>query len=113
MNMRHKYLATVLVTLACLGTAGTSSASAVEWANHVGVGGGGNAFGPFVRLFVSETAGYGSGLGCAGIRGISGVVCETNPGEAVAVVLGSDVSSEPYIHNHSTFESFFNGFYYT
>ena len=111
--MRNKHLATLLATLACLGTAGMGTASAAEWAHHVGVGGGGNVFGPFVRLFDSETVGYGSGLGCAGIRGISGVVCETHAGEYVAVVLGGDVSSEPYIHNHSTFTSFFNGYYYT
>ncbi len=111
--MRNKRLATLLVTLACLGTAGTGSASAAEFAHHVGIPGGGNSFGPFVRLFATEVVGYGSGLGCAGIRGISGVVCETKAGEYVAVVLGSDVSSEPYIHNHSTFASFFNGFYYS
>ena len=64
----------------------------------------GTRSGPFVRLFATEVVGYGSGLGCAGIRGISGVVCETKAGEYVAVVLGSDVSSEPYIHNHSTFD---------
>ena len=110
--MRRSHIAALLATLACTGGVGVSNAGAVEYAHHVGIGGGGNAFGPFVHLFASETVGYGSGLGCAGIRGISGVVCESSPGEFVALVLGSYVNSEPYIHNHSTFTSFFNGYYY-
>ena len=110
--MRRSRIAVALATLACLGAASATSAQAVEWGHHVGIGGGGNAFGPFVHLYDSETVGYGSGLGCAGIRGIAGVVCETKAGENVALVLGGYVNSEPYIHNHSTFESFFNGYYY-
>lgn len=110
--MRKSHIATLLATLACFGAVGTSSASAVEYAHHVGIKGGGNSFGPFVSVRVSETVGYGSGLGCAGIRNVAGVVCETNPGEFVALVLGGAIKSEPYIHNHSSFESFFNGYYY-
>jgi hypothetical protein len=109
----RRSVVSALATVACLAAVGTSSAGAVEWRHHVGIGGGGNVFGPFVRLDASETVGFGSGLGCAGIRGISGVVCETKPGEFVAVTVGSDVSSEPYVHNHSSFESFFNGYYYS
>jgi hypothetical protein len=111
MTMRRSHLATLLATLACIGAAGAQSAGAVEWTHHVGIGGGGNAFGPFVSLFVSETEGFGSGIGCAGIRGVAGVICESKAKERVALVLGGKVSSEPYIHNHSTFESFFNGWY--
>ena len=108
--MRRAVVST-LVALTCLAAA-ASSAAAVEWAHHAGVGGGGNVFGPFVRLDASEVVGYGSGLGCAGIRGF-GLACESKPGEFVVLSTGSDVSSEPYIHNHSTFGSFFNGYYYS
>ncbi len=108
----RRALVSTLAALVCLLAAGASSAGAVEWGHHVGVGGGGNAFGPFVRLYASEVVGYGSGLGCAGIRGF-GLTCETSPGEFVVISTGGDVSSEPYIHNHSTFESFFNGYYYS
>ncbi len=108
----RKALLSTLAALLCLLSAGASSAAAVEWAHHVGIGGGGNAFGPLVRLDASETVGYGSGLGCAGIRGW-GSICETSPGQYVVVTTGGDVSAEPYIHNHSTFESFFNGWYYS
>jgi hypothetical protein len=101
-----------MATFACLLSVAASSAGAVEWAHHVGIGGGGNVFGPLVRLDASETVGYGSGLGCAGIRGW-GDICETKAGQAVVVTTGTDVSAEPYIHNHSTFESFFNGWYYS
>jgi hypothetical protein len=103
----------VLATAACFGALPTASAQAFEWAHRIRVGGGGNAFGPSVRLYASETRGAGAALGCAGIRGITGVVCESTAGEAVVVVLGGDVTSEPYIHNHSTFEGLFNGFYYS
>ena len=109
--MRRSHLAALLATLASFGALGTTGAGAVQWASHVGVGGGGNAFGPVVRLKVSETEGFGSGIGCAGIRGVAGVICEGSPKERVALVLGGAVTSEPYIHNHSTFESFFNGWY--
>jgi hypothetical protein len=111
MSMRKSHIATLLATLACMSTFGVASAGAVEWTHHVGIGGGGNAFGPFVSVRVSETFGWGTGLGCAGIRGIAGVNCELSAGERVAVTLSSAVKSEPYIHNHSTFESFFAGFY--
>ena len=110
--MRRPRIAALLATLGCSFAFGASSASAVEYLHHVGIGSGGNAFGPFVTVRVSETVGYGQGLGCAGIRNIAGVVCESSAGEFVALVLGGDVKSEPYIHNHSTFESYFNGYYY-
>jgi hypothetical protein len=113
MKMRRSLVATVLATVACIGTVGVAQADAVEYVNHVGIGSGANYFGPFVTLFAAETIGYGSGLGCAGIRGIAGVVCETVPGEKATIVLSSDVNSEPYIHNHATFTSFFNGYYYS
>ncbi len=108
----RRALVSALVAVVCLLALGAPSAGAVEWGHHVGVGGGGNAFGPFVRLDASEVVGYGSGLGCAGIRGYAGVTCETSPGQYVVVTTGVDVTSEPYIHNHSSFESFFNGYYY-
>ncbi len=110
--MRRSSIAGVLVTLACAIGAGASAAGAVEYAHHVSVEGGANYFGPFVSLFAAETIGVGSGLGCAGIRGVAGVVCETEPGTKATIVLAGYVNSEPYIHNHSTFKSQFDGFYY-
>jgi hypothetical protein len=109
--MRKSHIASLLATVACLSTFATASAGAVEWTHHIGIPSGGNAFGPFVSLRVSETFGWGAGLGCAGIRGVSGVVCETTAGERVSVTLSNFVGSEPYIHNHSTFGSYFAGFY--
>ena len=110
--MRKSMMATALATMVCAFVSGAGTAGAVEYANNVGVEGGANFFGPFVSLFASETIGRGSGLGCAGIRGIAGVVCETEPGTKVTLVLSGYVNSEPYIHNHSTFKSTFDGFYY-
>jgi hypothetical protein len=107
-------LAVVLAALTCCFAAvEVGDAQAVEYVNHVGINSGANYFGPFVTLFASEVVGYGQGIGCAGIRGVAGVVCEPEPGAFTAIVLEKDVKSEPYIHNHATFKSFFNGYYYT
>jgi hypothetical protein len=113
MSRGKRLTATLLAAVACGGTFGVTEAGAVEYVHHVGVGSGANYFGPYVTLFAAETIGNGSGLGCAGIRGISGVVCEMEPGSKAVIVLSRDVNSEPYIHNHSTFTSFFNGYYYS
>lgn len=110
--MRKSYIAALLATLACFGAVDVAEADAVEYVNHVGIESGANYFGPFVSLFASEVWGYGQGIGCAGIRGISGVVCESAPGEFAALVLSNNVNSEPYIHNHATFKSYFNGYRY-
>ncbi len=111
--MRKIRIAALLATLACFGAVDASGAQAVEYVNHVGIESGANYFGPFVTLYSAGVVGYGQGIGCAGIRGVSGVVCESEPGAAAWVVLGGDVKSEPYIHNHATFKSYFNGYYYT
>jgi hypothetical protein len=109
---RRAALAAVAAVV-CMAGIDAGTAGAVEYVNHVGINSGANYFGPFVTLFASETVGYGSGLGCAGIRGVSGVNCEASPGEFVSVVLSKDIGSEPYVHNHSGFKSYFNGYYYS
>ncbi len=113
--MRRSLIAPMLATLACCGAvqaAAPAGADAVEYAHNVGVASGANFFGPFVSLITAETVGLGSALGCAGIRGVSGVVCETTAGQHVQVSLSNRINSEPYIHNHSTFGGSFNGFYF-
>ena len=111
--MRKIRIAALLATLACFGALDVAGAQAVEYVNHVGIEPGANYFGPLVTLDASEVVGYGSGIGCAGIRGVSGLGCEPEPGAVGFVVLSSDVKSEPYIHNHSTFKSYFNGYYFS
>lgn len=109
----RRSLSALLATLACTATVGVAQADAVEYVHHVGIASGANYFGPFVTLFAAEVIGYGSGIGCAGIRGVSGVVCEPEPGAKAAIVLSNDINSEPYVHNHATFTSYFNGYYYS
>jgi hypothetical protein len=109
--MRKKLI--VLVTsLAALGTLGAGSAAAVQYANHVEVVGGGNHFGPYVYLYLAETYPAGTAIACAGVRGV-GLNCASNSGEVAGIVLPFDVEAEPYIHNHSTWTSYFSGYYYT
>ena len=109
--MRKKLIA-LLTALAALGAVGATPAAAVQYANHVEVVGGGNHFGPFVYFYAAETYPAGVALACAGVRGV-GLNCANSSGEVAGIVLPFDVESEPYIHNHSTFTSFFSGFYYT
>jgi hypothetical protein len=107
----RKRLIAVLVAFASCGAAVAPTAGAVEYANHVEVGGGGNHFGPFVYLFLAETYPFGTAIGCAGVRGV-GLNCAAKSGEVAIIELPFDVEAEPYIHNHSTFTSYFSGFYY-
>jgi len=109
--MRRAIVAAALAALTCLGALGVSSAQAVEYVTHAGVESGANYFGPKVTLYASDTIGWGQGIGCAGIRGIAGVVCESEPGEIAFDVLTYKVVSEPYIHNHATYRSYFHGYY--
>jgi hypothetical protein len=112
MTMRRSILAALAAALVSLGAFGATEALATEYAHHVNVASGANFFGPFVTLISAETIGTGNALGCAGIRGIAGVVCEQEPGTRAIISLSSYVSSEPYIHNHSTFAGVFNGSYF-
>lgn len=111
----RKSLITTIAALACCcavqAAAPAGAAAATEYVHGVAVGSGNNYFGPFVNLFDAETEGLGSALGCAGIRGVAGVVCETFAGERVGVTTSSRINSEPYIHNHSTFTGSFSGWY--
>lgn len=108
----HKRLLAVLVTVASCTALAATPAGATEYAHHVEVGGGANHFGPYVYLYAAETFPYGVAIGCAGVRGV-GLNCPSNSGETAVIVLPFDVESEPYIHNHATFTSYFNGYYYT
>lgn len=108
--MRTRAIA-VLLALACCLSFAVAQAGAVEYANHVGVESGGNYFSPYVRLYAAETAPYGEAIGCAGIRGY-GLYCPPYSHEAAGYVLEDYVYSEAYIHNHATYTSYFNGYYY-
>jgi hypothetical protein len=107
----RKTLIALLAALACCGALAATPAGAVEYANHVEVVGGGNHFGPFVYFFAAETFPWGTAIACAGVRSV-GLSCAAKSGETAIIELPFDVESEPYIHNHSTWTSFFSGYYY-
>lgn len=109
--MRTKLIA-ILAALACSGVFGVSQAGATEYAHDVYVKSGASYFGSYVLLYASETFPDGSALGCAGVNGV-GMTCASKSGEAVGLVLPYDVESEPYIHDHSGWNDYFSGFYYT
>ncbi|HEY2631360.1 MAG TPA: hypothetical protein VGI26_03175 [Solirubrobacteraceae bacterium] len=107
----RKRLIILLASLACFGAFGATSAGAVEYVNHVKVESGANYFGPYVLLYIAETYPFGTAVACAGIRSV-GLNCATKSGEVAGIELPWDVESEPYIHNHATFTSYFSGYYY-
>lgn len=107
----RKGLTGVLVALALSWAATATPAAAVEYANHVEVASGANHFGPYVYFYAAETFPFGVAIGCAGVRGV-GLNCPANSGEVAIIELPFDVESEPYIHNHATFTSYFSGYYY-
>lgn len=111
----RKNIITLLAVLACFGAFGAQQAFAygeVKWATHVRVGGGENYFfGSSIVLYASAGEPYGQGLPCGGIRGY-GLGCATKVGEDGYYILSHDVTAEPYLHDHSTFESYFNGWWF-
>lgn len=107
----RKRMITLLAALACFGAFGVAEAQAVEYVYHQKLEGGANYFGPYVLLYVAETYPFGTAIACAGVRGV-GLNCAPNSGEVAGIVLPWDVESEPYMHNHSTFTSYFSGYYY-
>ncbi len=108
--MRKSVVATIASLLTCAAVS-AAPAAAVEYAKHVEVGSGANHFGPYVYFYAAETYPWGTAIGCAGVRGV-GLNCAANSGEIAIIELPYDVEAEPYIHNHSTWTSFFSGFYY-
>ncbi len=108
--MRKSIVATIAALSICA-AAGAVPAGAVEYAKHVEVGSGANHFGPYVYFYAAETYPWGSAIGCAGVRGV-GLNCPANSNEIAIIELPYDVEAEPYIHNHSTWTSYFSGFYY-
>jgi hypothetical protein len=109
--MQKRPIAAVAALASCVALAAAAPAGAVEYANHVEVAGGGNRFGPYVLFYAAETFPWGTAIGCAGVRSV-GLNCAAKSGEVAVIVLPWDVESEPYIHNHSTWTSYFSGYYY-
>ena len=109
----RKSIVSLLAVAACFGIFGVAQAYAEghsEYAHHIETGSGENRFGPNTVLYAAVTEPYGAGIGCAGIRGY-GLLCPAEFEDGV-YVLGGNVISEPYLHNHSTFTSYFNGLYF-
>lgn len=108
----RKKLITAIAAVACCGVFGVAQAQATQYANKVYVKSGTSYFGPYVLLYLAETVPNGSALGCAGIAGV-GMNCSSNSYETSTVTTPYDVESEPYIHDHSGWNDYFSGYYYT
>jgi hypothetical protein len=114
--MRKSLMVLLAVLSASMcGLAFAASSEAVEWAgNGYHLAGGQNGFlNHKVNLYASDVLATSSAIGCAGIREVVPVVCEEYAGSGAGVTLAYDVYSEPDLHNHSTFEGTFRGFYYS
>ena len=107
MARRLLSLATIAACVAAL--AAPEAQAWQNWAYHHGIQSGESVYGPRVTLVENLTEPLGSGIICAGIRGY-GLYC---PGSAESAIFsaGRYVTSEPYAHDHSPFQSGFNGWW--
>jgi hypothetical protein len=106
----------ILLTLLAISTcafASAASAEVIEWAGHgYHLAGGQNGFlNHKVSIKASDVLATSEAIGCAGIREVVPVSCEEFAGSGAGVVLLNAVTAEPDLHNHSTFEGTFRGFY--
>jgi hypothetical protein len=111
MRTNLKRLMSLAACLCALGIAqtavGTTGAEAFEWAHHHEITSGANVFGGVELLSYNEVFPAGSGVTCAGIRGI-GLGCPPGKAEPWRISISEFNFFEPYAHNHSTFTSFFS-----
>ncbi len=103
---------TTFAALLALAAFSASAAQALEWhywTIDIGIGGGGNAFGPHIEQFAAGEVPYGSAIGCAGERGV-GLNCasKTHQNEEYST-FPFTVNTEPYLHNHLTTSGNFDG----
>ncbi len=111
---RLRHIIAVLLAVAAFGLVGAvaAQAEAYKYATHAEVCGGCNHFGPYQgALYGASAVPYGHAIACGGIRGVF-LTCAKNEGETGGSLLGFYVSGEPYIHNHATYTSYFDGWYF-
>lgn len=106
-----RLVAALLLAALALSAAVATTADAEYYVVHVGVEKGSNYFGPPLHTYASAASPYGQGIPCSGIRGY-GLECAKEVGQTAVYVLPFYVQAEPYIHNHSTFKSYFDGQFY-
>jgi hypothetical protein len=105
-------LATILaLSAAILAVAAASAQAWNNWATKHGIQSGESVYGPRVQLLENLVEPQGSGIICAGIRGY-GLSCPP-VAEDVIFSAGGLVTSEPYAHDHSTFQSGFSAWWQT
>jgi hypothetical protein len=109
--MRNRIFLATLVSLALVGAGAPAADAAVEWAHHVGVFPGESVFGNEVNTYASAGEPYGSGIPCSGLSGW-GSECAKTVGEKSLFVLSFYVKAPPYLHDHSEFKTYFNGYFF-
>ncbi|MBA3809769.1 MAG: hypothetical protein H0X28_15460 [Solirubrobacterales bacterium] len=104
-----------MISLAVLAAAlllPAAASASINWTGHSYHLNGGQSGYTNYKVTLQYSAVYSTeALGCAGIRYIEGVACMTVTHQYAAVKNPTRVVSEPYIHNHSTFPAYFEGFY--
>lgn len=103
-------IAALAATIACVLAVGVAPAEAwTNWANGTYIRSGESVYGPYVQLTENLVEGRGSAIICAGIR-YYGLFCPP-VSEGVIFEAGKIVKSEPYAHDHSSYQSGFNAWY--
>ena len=110
--MNKRLLTVLLALLICMGVFGVASAQADYWhqfMNHTYLGTGANYFdAEYYDVIDVEGASTGAAAACVGMSGTGRKVCG---GEGEKVDTGYvGFGGTPYLHNHSTWNSYFNAF---
>lgn len=109
--MRKRIVTLAALALLALGGSAPAADATVEWAHHIAVYPGESVFGNSVNTYGSEGQPYGSGIPCAGLSGW-GSECAHAEGQNAVFLLSFYVGAPPYLHDHSTWKTYFNGLYF-
>jgi hypothetical protein len=107
MTMR-KTFGVLLVVVTLLATMATS-AQAVEFLYHAHLNPGESKYGPTTNVYQVDGGSYGVAAVCVGVTGY-GDVCGSE-GQFIGLETYG-AYGRPYVHDHSTWETYVDGYYY-
>lgn len=104
----RRVIATVLMVVVVLATM-AASAQAVQFLLHAHLNPGESKYGPTTNVYQVDGGSYGSAAVCVGVSGY-GDICG---GEGQFIGLETyGAYGRPYVHDHSTWETYVDGYYY-
>lgn len=104
----RKTIAITIAVLICLAILATS-AEAAQFLLHEHLNPGESKFGPTTNVYQVDGGSYGSAAVCVGVSGY-GDYCGRE-GEFIGLETYG-AYGRPYVHDHSTWETYVDGYYY-